>query len=164
MITVYRSADTNAEEYAQAVRNVLVRNGIDAHLADDNTPGVHSGSFAVQVPEEQAEQAQSLVAEVARMGDVGDSDSSHDLDMVVLRRTMGATGEMEALAIKGLLDANGIPNFVVGNSTLPNLSFFVRVPKAEFERAEAVIAEAQAAGPAAAMEAELESERNVPGV
>ena len=83
---------------------------------------------------------------------------------MLLRRTMGGTGEMEALAIKGLLDANGISNFVVGNSTLPNLSFFVRVPASEAERAEAVIAEAQAAGPAAALEGSLESEGSVPGV
>ena len=115
----------------------------------------------MQVPEEQAEQAQSLVAEAAK---IGTTDTSSDLDMLVLRRTMGATGEMEALGIKSILDANGIPNVVVGNSTLPNLSFFVRVPRAEMERAEAVIAEAQAAGPAAAVEAERESEGTVPGV
>jgi hypothetical protein len=164
MITVYRSADLNAEEEAQAIRNVLVRNGIDAHLVDDNTPGVQSGSFAVQVPEEQAAQAEALVAEAATIDESAGTDASRDLDMVVLRRTMGATGEMEALAIKGLLDANGISNYVVGNSTLPNLSFFVNVPKTELERAEAVIIEAQAAGPAAALEAERESEGTVPGV
>jgi hypothetical protein len=161
MIIVYRSADRNAEEDAQAVHNLLIRHGVEAQLADDNTPGVPSGSFAVQVPEEQAEQAQSLVAEAAK---IGTTDTSSDLDMLVLRRTMGATGEMEALGIKSILDANGIPNVVVGNSTLPNLSFFVRVPRAEMERAEAVIAEAQAAGPAAAVEAERESEGTVPGV
>lgn len=164
MITVYRSADLNAEQDAQAVRNVLVRNGIDATLVDDNTPGVHSGSFAVQVPEEQAAQAESLVAEVGGMNESESADVSHELDMVVLRRTMGTTGEMEALAIKGLLDANGISNLVVGNSTLPNLSFFVNVPQSELERAEAVIAEAEAAGPAAAVEGERESEGSVPGV
>jgi hypothetical protein len=161
MITVYRSADMNAEQDAQGVRNLLVRNGVDAQLVDDNTPGIPSGSFAVQVPDDQAPQAESLVAEVGRNEE---TDTSSDLDMVVLRRMMGATGEIEALGIKAILDANGIPNFVVGNSTLPNLSFFVRVPRSEMERAEAVLAEAQAAGPAAAVEGERESEGTVPGV
>jgi hypothetical protein len=161
MITVYRSTDMNAEQDAQAVRNLLVRNGLEAQLVDDNTPGVASGSFAVQVPEAQAEQAQSLVAEVAK-DDA--TDTSSDFDMLVLRETVGATGEMEALSIKAILDASGIPNVVIGNSTLPNLSFFVQVPRTELERAEAVIAEAQAAGPAAAVEAERESEGTVPGV
>jgi hypothetical protein len=163
MITVYRSGDMNAEQDAQAVRNFLVRNGLDAQLVDDNTPGVQSGSFAVQVPEDQAGQAESLVAEVSR-NEMTETDTSHDLDMVILRRTMGATGEMEALAIKGILDANGISNILIGNSTLPNLSFFVRVPKSDFERAEAIIAEAQAAGPAAAIEAQRDSEETTPGV
>jgi hypothetical protein len=161
MITVYRSADMNAEEDAQAVRNLLVRNDIDAQLVDDNTPGVPPGSFAVQVPEDQAAQAESLVAEV---GKDRETDTSSDLDMLVLRRTMGATGEIEALAIKGILDANGVANVVVGNSTLPNLSFFVRVPRSEMARAEQVIADAEAAGPAAAVEAERDSEGSVPGV
>jgi hypothetical protein len=153
----------NAEQDAQAVRNFLVRNNIDAQLVDDNSPGIPSGSFAVQVPEEQAAEAKSLVV-AAEKTELSGSDLSHDLDMVVLRQTMGATGQMEALAIKGILDANGISNIVVGTSTLPNLSFFVRVPQADLERAEAIIAEAQAAGPAAAVEAERESEGTVPGV
>jgi hypothetical protein len=163
MIIVYRSADMNADQDAQAVRNFLVSNGLDAQLVDDNTPGVESGTFAVQVPEEQAPQAQSLVAEAAK-NEMSASDPSHDLDMVVFRETMGATGEIEALGIKAILDANGIANIMVGNSTLPNLSFFIRVPRTDVERAEQILAEAQAAGPAAAVEAERESEGTVPGV
>jgi hypothetical protein len=41
---------------------------------------------------------------------------------------------------------------------MPNLSFFVQVAKADLEAARAAIAEAEAAGPAAAVEAERESE------
>jgi hypothetical protein len=50
----------------------------------------------------------------------------------------------------------------VGSSTLPNLSFFVNVAQTDLERAQQAISEAIAAGPAAAVEAERESERDPP--
>ena len=152
MVTVYRSGEMNAEQDALSVRNLLVRNGMEAELLDDNSPGVESGNFAVQVPEAQFAEAQALLAE-ANSDEERRADPSRELDMVTLRRTMGSTGEMEAISIKSILDANGINNMISGNSTLPSLSFFVLVPRAELERAESVIAEAQAAGPAAAVEA-----------
>jgi hypothetical protein len=160
-ITVYRSADQNAEEDATAVHSVLVRNGIEARLCDDKVVGVVPGSYEVRVPENHVPQAESIISQIDQ-DDPGAADPSHDLDMVTVRRTMGTTAEMEAFAIKGILDANGIPSIVVGNTTLPNLSFFVQVAKADVETAQAAIAEAEAAGPAAAAEAERESEAETP--
>jgi hypothetical protein len=161
MVTVYRSTDMSASQDAETVRNMLLSNGIDAQVADDNAPGVPAGAFEVRVPPDQATRAEELIA-AANATDEMTADPSRDLDMVTLRETAGATGEIEALGIKGILDANGINCFVVGSSTMPNLSFFVTVAKADYDRAVATLEEAEAAGPAAAVEAERESEGNPP--
>jgi aryl-alcohol dehydrogenase-like predicted oxidoreductase len=66
--------------------------------------------------------------------------------------------EMEAMAIHSILQASGVPSVLVGSSTLPNLAFEVQVPREDLEEAQRILAEAQAAGPAAAAEAEAASE------
>jgi hypothetical protein len=157
LVTVYRSADMNAEQDARGICNSLLASGIDARTFDSSAPGVLTGTWEVRVPAEQAGAAESLVSRMDQ-ADPGRADPSRDLDMVTLRHLEGATGELEALAIRGILEANGIPCVVVGNSTLPNLAFLVNVAKIDAPRAEAALAEAQAAGPAAAVEAERESE------
>jgi hypothetical protein len=81
-------------------------------------------------------------------------DASHDLDMVTLFSSSNHDAEMEAGAIHGLLEANGIPSMVVGTSQLPVLEFRVEVPRSRLEEAERVLAEAQDSGPSAAAEAE----------
>lgn len=161
LITVYRSTDMNAEQDATAVRNLFLRNGLDAQLVDSSTVGVESGAFEVRVPPAQAAQAESLLNASDQEEDAG-ANPSRELDMVTVRRTEGTSGEMEALAIKGILDASGVDSIIIGNSTLPNLSFFVRVASADLERAQTLIAEAEAAGPAGAVEAESESEGQPP--
>jgi hypothetical protein len=87
-----------------------------------------------------------------------DQDASHDLDMVTLFSSSNHDAEMEANAIHGLLEANGIPSFVVGSSQLPVLEFHVEVPRSRLEEAQQVLAEAQEAGPSAAAEAEQATE------
>jgi aryl-alcohol dehydrogenase-like predicted oxidoreductase len=86
-------------------------------------------------------------------------DTSHALDMVTLFDSSNHDAEMEAMAIHSILQASGIPSVLVGASTIPVLSFQVQVPKANLEEAQRVLAEAQAAGPAAAAEAEAASEQ-----
>jgi hypothetical protein len=88
-------------------------------------------------------------------------DDSHELDMVNLFSSSNHDAEMEAMAIHGVMEANGIPSIVVGASTLPVLEFEVRVPKERLEQAQRVLDEAKAAGPAAAAEAEAASEEGV---
>jgi|SRR4051794_39362834 len=102
-------------------------------------------------------------AESALDAAAGQVDPSPELDVVTIMELQGATGEVEAMGIKSILDASDIPNVMVGTSTLPNLSFLIQVPGTDVERARATIAEAQAAGPAAAVEAERESELANPG-
>jgi hypothetical protein len=83
--------------------------------------------------------------------------STHALDMITLP---GGTvsSEIEADMIRGLLDAGGIPSMVVSAEQFPNLGFEVKVPRGRVVEAETLVAEARAAGPAAAAEAEAASE------
>jgi hypothetical protein len=82
----------------------------------------------------------------------------HDLDLVTLFSSMNHDAEMEALALHGLLEANGIESTVVGPSTIPSVEFQVQVPRAQLEDAERIMAEAKESGPSAAEEAEAASE------
>ena len=88
-----------------------------------------------------------------------DAAPDQNLEMVMLFRSSNHDAEMEAANVHALLDANGIPSMVVGPSVIPSLEFQVLVPKAELEEARRLIAEAEAAGPQAAVEAEAETEK-----
>ncbi len=85
-------------------------------------------------------------------------DVSDDLDLVTVFSSNNHDAEMEAMAIRGVLDAGGVPSLVVGDSVLPFFSFEVRVPRIWLEEAERLIAESRAAGPQGAEEAEEASE------
>jgi hypothetical protein len=85
-------------------------------------------------------------------------DPSHALDLVTLFSSVNHDAEMEANAIHGVLEANGVPSLVVGTPQIPSLEFQVQVPRAHLEEAERVLAEAKEAGPAAAVEAERAGE------
>jgi len=87
-------------------------------------------------------------------------DPSHDLDMVTLFSSLNHDAEMEANAIHSVLEANGVPSIVVGTPQIPAFEFQVQVPRARFDEAERVLAEAREAGPAAAMEAEQAGEES----
>ena len=82
----------------------------------------------------------------------------HELDMVTLFSSMNHDAEMEAMALHGLLEANGIESAVVGPSTLPSVEFQVQVPRSQLEEAARVMAEAKDAGSSAAEEAEAAQE------
>jgi hypothetical protein len=70
-----------------------------------------------------------------------------------------STGEIEALAIKNLLESNRIAVIMVGDSVLPNLPFEIKVARYDAVRARQLIAEARSAGAAAAEAAELRVEQ-----
>jgi hypothetical protein len=88
----------------------------------------------------------------------GSVDPSHEFDMVPVYSSQAVDGEMEAEMIHGVLESNGVPSMVVRATGYPVLGFEVQVPKARFEEAERLIAEAEAAGPEAAAEGEAASE------
>ena len=83
--------------------------------------------------------------------------NTHALDMVTLPGG-SVSSEIEADVIRGVLEASGIPTMVTASAQYPNLGFEVKVPRGRVVEAEKLVAEAQAAGPAAAEAAEAESE------
>jgi len=86
------------------------------------------------------------------------TEQSADEGMAAAWSSSNHNGEMEAMAIKGVLESNGIPAMIVGPQMLPNLEFQVQVPEHLLGEAARMIREALQAGPAAAAEAELRTE------
>jgi GMP synthase PP-ATPase subunit len=84
-------------------------------------------------------------------------DISHDLDMVPVFSSTSVDSEVEGDLICGVLANTGIPA-ILSRSPFPNTGVSVRVPRESLEEAQRLIAEAQAAGPEAAAEAERASE------
>jgi hypothetical protein len=157
LVTVFRSADPSAESEATTIRDLLAEAGLSAELWGDDAPGVPAGAYEVRVPAPEVSRAEALIAaresEVAEPGDASDA-----LDLVTVFGSDAHNSEMEAIAIRSILEASGIPAVIVGTSLYPNLPFEVRVPRNQYEAALLAIAESQAAGPQAAEEAERASE------
>ena len=72
LITVYRSADSNAGQDAKAIQELLMKGGFDARLFGDDAPEVVAGSFEVRVPRAEGEAAEVLIAGGATAVDPGD--------------------------------------------------------------------------------------------
>lgn len=83
---------------------------------------------------------------------------SEELDLVTVFESAGTGTEMEALQVQALLESNGIKTVLIGDAVLPNFPEQVRVAREDSERAQQLIADALAAGPAAAVEAEAAGE------
>ena len=158
LITVYRSADTDADLDAKAVQAILESNGLHPVVYNDDSAGVVEGSFEVRVPISDAARAEEILAMNPEAAEEH-FDNSSGLDLVtIFRSEASATAELEAMSIKAFLDGAGIESVLMGSATLPNLPFEIKVPQDRKEEAERVIAEAQATGPAEAERAEAESE------
>jgi hypothetical protein len=160
LVTVYRSADDSAEEDGEAIRELLVAQGITAVVLGDTEPGVPEGAWEVRVPPADAARAEDLIATAPLPeGELVEADDSSALDMeTVFSAGGGTTAELEAMSIKSVLESSGVAAMIVGDSVLPNLAFEVRVAREHAERARELILEAQAAGPSAADEAERDGE------
>jgi hypothetical protein len=78
--------------------------------------------------------------------------------MAVVFSSSNFDGELEAMSIKSVLDANDIPAMVVGAHSLPSLEFQVQVPEHLLAQAEQVIRDARQDGRRAADEGEALSE------
>lgn len=157
-VTVFRSAEHSAEEEASAACELLQNQGIQAVLADADTPGVPFGTWEVRVPATEGARAETIIAAKAEEVEAP-GDASHDMDLVTLFTSDAHNAEMEAMAIQGILEAGGIPSVLVGFQAMPSLPFEVRVPSARADEARRLIAESQAGGPEAAEQAEKASER-----
>ncbi len=87
---------------------------------------------------------------------------AYDDGMTTVFRSSNFNAEWEAETIVTLLKASNVDAMAKGLDTLPGAhEVEVQVPTAQSAQAELLIAEAQAAGPAAAEEAERASEETV---
>ncbi|MEQ1886738.1 MAG: hypothetical protein ABL967_16870 [Bryobacteraceae bacterium] len=87
-------------------------------------------------------------------------NSSHELDLVtVFRLSEGGVEEAEIVTVQQLLESNGIKTVLVGDSPMPNFAEEIRVARADADAARQIIADALAAGPEGAEEAEIEGEK-----
>ncbi len=158
LVTVFRSADEDAEDDANEIADALRAQGITATVLNDDAPGVLEGSWEVRVPPTDVARAESLIA---AMPDGGEINESPDLDLVTVFSSADgtSTGDMETLTVKNLLEAAGIYAVLVGGQDqIPSLSQQVRVARDRAEEARRIIREARASGSSAAAEAEAESE------
>lgn len=83
-----------------------------------------------------------------------------DDSMVPVFSSSNHDGELEAMAVKGVLDSNGIPSMIVGPQVLPSLEFQVQVPADMLETARMAIRDARQGGRRAADEGEALTERS----
>jgi hypothetical protein len=146
LITVFRSADQYAEDQAKDARERLAAAGIEAVLLDDSAPGVVVGSWEVRVRTADRRAAEAILAAPPRQEDeveVSEKSASHDLDFVAVFKDQAPDAEMEALAVKGMLESAGIPAVVIGSAQIPSLPFEVRVPKSRLEEARALMESAE---------------------
>ncbi len=162
LVTVYRSMDETAKDDCETIVQLLTDDGISATMLDDDSPGVLNGCFEVQVAQQNAARAEELIAANPLPDDVKDVNDASELDMETIFHSEGSTtAEFEAMSVKSVLESNGLSAMIVGDSVLPNFPFEVRVAREHADRARELMAEALRSGPAAADEAELESERGV---
>jgi hypothetical protein len=157
-VVVFRSADETAGEDAAKLREMLIEQSVPAELADDSAAGVPSGAWEVRVAAEDQIRAEELIARFQPEDEFADVDASEDLDEVTVFRSAGGTSEMEAASVQALLEAGGISAAVVDDARFPNLGQEVRVAREHVNTAKQMIADALAAGPAGAEEAEASGE------
>jgi hypothetical protein len=157
VVTVFRTADPSAREDAAAVADLLTDAGLHPEQFNDDAIGVPLGASEVRVPAAEEAMALEIIAQ-RDSAPKEPGDPGHALDLVEVFTGVGAGGEMEAISIRTVLDANDIPSVVVGAAQIPNLPFVVKVPANVADRARTAILEARQAGPAAAEEAEAASE------
>ncbi len=156
LVTVFRSADEDAQEQSARVADILKSAGIETAVLDDSAPGVPEGAWEVQVPAADSSRADALLA----ANPEPQPDESHELDLVTVFESGDGTaeGDIEAMTVKNLLEAAGIQSVLIGDVPIPSLGPEVRVSRDLAEEARRVISEARVSGAAAADEAEAESE------
>ena len=126
---------------------VLQDGGIaSARIRIEDEPGGGVRSFVVEVEEDAIYDGQALLQqqEVTFEG----LDAASALDFHVAFFSDRHDAEQEGMAVKGLLEANGISAFLADSGMLPNFPCKVLVSRADAARAAQVIAEASATGPA----------------
>jgi hypothetical protein len=157
LVTVFRTAESAAEEEAASIVDLLRDAGLQAEQFNDDTVDVPVGASEVRVPPGQEAMALEVISQRARAAEIP-GNPGHEFDLISVFTGVGASAEMEAISIRAVLDAAGISSVLVGAPQIPNLPFVVKVPSRDADRARVAISEAQQAGPIAAEEAERATE------
>lgn len=158
-VTLYQSAHPKAEEEAHAILEALRDGGIAAaRVRIEDEPGGALKSYLLEVERDSVYDAQALLQsqEVSFEG----LDAAAALDFQVAFFSDRHDAENEALAVKSLLEANGIAAFLSESSPIPTLPAKVLVSREDAARARQIIEEARATGPA---DAEIASADSGPG-
>lgn len=145
-IVLYQSAHPQSEEEAHQILDTLREAGIGTvRVRQEDEPGGGVRSFLVEVDRSEIYDAQACLqkAGVTFEG----LDAGEDVDFRVVFFSDKHDAEPEALAVKSLLEANGLAAFVDESSPLPNFPHKVLVAKADVERAREIIELARATGP-----------------
>jgi len=127
---------------------VIIRSGDDRDVADVRDQLVEAGldaEIVVCVKAEQADDARRILE-----GMQGEADPSPELDLETIAIFQGADAEMQSAAVQGLLEQSGISVVVEGAYGLPSLPFEIKVAGNLADSARAILAQAEAEGPAAA--------------
>lgn len=108
-----------------------------------------SAGFAVEVgvcvPAEKADEARRVLARME-----GEPDPSEALDLETIAVFHGIDAEMQATAVQGLLEQNGISVVTEGAFGLPSLPYEVKVAGTLAPAAKEILARAELEGRAAA--------------
>ena len=73
------------------------------------------------------------------------NDPTPDESMVPVFSSSNHDAESEAMIVKGILEASGVPAMVVGPQILPNLEFQVQVPEHMLGAAQRLLDDARSA-------------------
>jgi hypothetical protein len=87
-----------------------------------------------------------------------DREALPDEGMTPVFSSSNHDAEMEAMAIKGVLDSNDIPAMIIGPHVLPSFEFQVQVPEHLLAQARQAIREARQGGRRAASDGEAATE------
>jgi hypothetical protein len=150
-VTLYRSAHPKSEEEAHEILNMLREAGVGTvRVRLEEEPGSGVRSCVVDVDDSENYDAQAVLQQKGATFEGLDAGASLDFRVVFFSDKHDA--ENEALAVKSLLEANGISTFIAESSPLPNFPHKVLAARADADRAREIIHLAQATGP---MDAEL---------
>jgi hypothetical protein len=98
-----------------------------------------------------------ILAVTGYFGDMATEEVLPNERMTPVFSSSNHDAEMEALAIRGVLEASGVPAMIVGPSVLPNLEWQVQVPQHQLTDAREIIRSARQGGRQAADDAERET-------
>jgi len=127
---------------------VIVRGGEGkdaAELLEQLTAAGVEAELAVCVRPDQADEARRIIE-----AGLADADPSPALDLETIAVFHGIDAEIEAAAVTGLLEQNGISVVSEGAYGLPSLPIEISVAGTLAAQAREIIARAKAEGPAAA--------------